>query len=169
VGFYGLAFRQYANLRGRSTRPEYWWFAIVNALVLGLLVALDGALGWIEAGQDFGLLSGVYTVIVLMPAIAVGVRRLHDRNASGWWLLLSVIPLLGSVILFFMLVTPGTMGSNRFGPDPKGRTQVVSADGSPPPAARKGRLVECPSCGRSNPIGRSKCQWCRTPYNDGSI
>ena len=139
-----LPFRRYAEFTGRSRRKEYWMFVLFNAIVFAVLSLLVfGVLG-AEASMDGldpanpmgiygGLLSGaglilvLYWLVVLIPSIAVGVRRLHDRNMSGWWYLgfvvLSFIPIIGfvaSIALLVIMVLPGTVGPNRFGPDPKG-------------------------------------------------
>lgn len=68
--------------------------------------------------RDQGLFSLVYSVAVLIPSVAVGVRRLHDLDRSGWWLLIMLIPLLGTLLLLIYFCLRGTVGPNRFGPDP---------------------------------------------------
>ena len=66
-----------------------------------------------------GILPGIYLLGVLVPSIAVGIRRLHDIDKSGWWVLLVFLPAIGSIILLFFAIQPGSIGENRFGPDPK--------------------------------------------------
>jgi hypothetical protein len=110
---------------------------------------------------------------VLIPSLAVTVRRLHDANLSGAWVFISVLPLLGPICLLGMLLVGSHVGDNRFGPDPKAGSpgRPVSAavgavsDGDEPPTAKViGGFLTCPSCGCTNPTVSSECQWCHKPY-----
>lgn len=109
---------QYATFSGRARRSEYWWFALFN-----LLVSIVAAIIDVVAGTDFGSGSGVFSVIVtlalLLPSLAVTVRRLHDTERSGWWILIGIIPIVGAIVLLVFMVLDGTPGPNRFGPSPK--------------------------------------------------
>jgi uncharacterized membrane protein YhaH (DUF805 family) len=108
--------KKYAVFNGRASRKEYWMFALVNVLImLGfnfLSFVLDSTLI-----QVLGIL---YLLAVLVPSLAVYVRRLHDTDHSAWWILLGLIPLVGTIILLIFLVTDSQAGDNRFGPNPKG-------------------------------------------------
>jgi uncharacterized membrane protein YhaH (DUF805 family) len=73
---------------------------------------------WIVGGP--GVLAGLYSLAVLIPSIAVGVRRLHDTGRSGWWLLISLVPLIGIIVLIVFLATDSQPGANQYGPNPKG-------------------------------------------------
>jgi len=97
---------------------EYWMFVLISILVSVALSFIDGFFGMFDAESGVGLLSGLYSLAVLIPSIAVGIRRLHDRDMKGWWLLLVLIPLIGPIILIVLLALPGTAGSNQYGPDP---------------------------------------------------
>lgn len=105
--------KQYAVFRGRARRKEYWMFILFNILV-ALALAVVGAL----IGNM--LLSHLYSLAVLVPGLAVAVRRLHDTNRSGWWLLINLIPLVGVLAFLYFMVCDGERGANRFGEDPKG-------------------------------------------------
>jgi uncharacterized membrane protein YhaH (DUF805 family) len=110
---YMAALRRYAEFSGRSRRSEFWIFALVNFLV-------SLALGLIEA--VVGLppsLSVIYALFVLIPWIAVTVRRLHDTDRSGWWILVWFVPVIGFFVMLLFMILEGTKGPNRFGPDPK--------------------------------------------------
>lgn len=108
-------FRRYAQFDGRSARPEYWWFFLFNLLMQGATGLVDAAL----FGRDsLGLINGLYSLAVLLPGIAVGVRRLHDTDRSGWWLLISFIPVIGIIMLIIWFCRPGDAGANRFGAPP---------------------------------------------------
>lgn len=151
-----LPFKRYADFQGRSRRMEFWMFGVLN-LIVGLVLAgpfyfsfvsamltmdpsvagsdsaaADAMLSEIGTVSTMGLgLYGIYALAALIPNIAVTVRRLHDRDMSGWWYLgmivASIIPLVGFIAILAFLVLmflPGTDGPNRFGPDPKGRGEA---------------------------------------------
>ena len=121
--------RKYAVFRGRARRREYWIFLAVNVMITIMLIMIDAAVGTFDAEIGLGLLSGVYTFAVLIPSLAVGARRLHDTDRSGWWLLISFIPVVGPIVLLVFLVLRGQIGPNRFGPDPK---EAVASAGAVP-------------------------------------
>lgn len=123
------ALKRYADFTGRSDRPEYWLFFLFVILVafgFGILnVVLSGA-----SGQPNGLVMGLYGIFILaiiIPSLAVGFRRLHDTNRSAWWILISFLPLVGSIILIVFYCLPGTPGPNRFGPAPGSATGDLEA------------------------------------------
>ena len=106
---------KYATIEGRAPRSEYWWFFLFYLLVTFALAPLDIAL---FGNGDVSPLSTIFGVLVLIPFVTVGVRRLHDRDMSGWWYLLILIPLFGSLALAVIFMLPDTQGSNNFGSDP---------------------------------------------------
>lgn len=110
MGWYLTALRKYAVFTGRARRREYWMFVLVNALVTVGLSILDG---------DDGSLAGLYSLAVFVPSLAVLVRRLHDTNRSGWWLLIALVPLVGAIVLIIFTVQDSDPMENRFGPNPK--------------------------------------------------
>ena len=117
MDWYMKVLREYATFSGRARRKEYWMFTLVNFLIMIGLAIVDGVLG---IGGDLGLLSLLYSVAVIIPSIAVGVRRLHDTGRSGWWLFVVLIPLIGIFVLLFFLFTDSQPGANQYGPNPKG-------------------------------------------------
>ena len=100
--------QKYVDFDGRATRSEYWWF------VLFYIIAYIG-LAVVDAMLTGGLLVLVFALGMLIPNITAGVRRMHDIDKSGWWLLIGIIPLVGLVLIYF-LAKKGTPGPNRFGP-----------------------------------------------------
>ncbi len=140
-----LPLKRYADFSGRSRRMEYWMFFLFTVIVYIILGALmfaggfdlsslesetmpdtPGPIFWLGAG-----LLGLFALGILIPSIAVNVRRLHDRDMSGWWYLgfivLSNVPLIGLLVVvgyFVLMFLPGTPGPNRFGEDPKDPTQA---------------------------------------------
>lgn len=117
--WYLKALSKYAVFSGRARRKEYWMFALINAIALLALAFWDGAAGTFDYETGGGLFSGLYSLLVLLPSLAVGVRRLHDTGRSGWWLLISFIPLIGFIVLLVFLTSDSEGGPNRFGPNPK--------------------------------------------------
>ena len=136
--WYLKALKQYADFGGRARRTEFWMFVLFNVLasaVLGLVDRLIGTASVVDAGGTLvvtpGLLQGLYGLAVLIPAIAVAVRRLHDTDRSGWWALLYLVPLVGQIVLIVFWVIEGTRGPNRFGPDPKQNVAVGAPSPTP--------------------------------------
>jgi len=122
--------RKYTVFEGRAPRGEYWWFFLFNLLIMIGLTILDETI--FGSGETMGVLTSLYTLAVLLPSLAVGVRRLHDTGHSGWWLLLSLVPLLGGIVLLIFMVLDGTPGANAYGADPKGRQAAQHPPTAPP-------------------------------------
>ena len=115
---YLACWQKYFEFAGRAHRDEFWFFVLFNT-VFGLAISfLDFVLGTTD-GSGNGVLSGLYSLLVLIPSMAVGARRLHDTNRSGWWQLLLFIPLLGFLILVFWWASEGDSGENTHGEDPR--------------------------------------------------
>ncbi len=106
-------FSKYATFSGRASRSEYWYFFLFTVIVYIVANILDAALFGGVAVLDL-----IATVVLLLPGISVGVRRLHDKDLSGWWYLLVFIPVIGWIVLLVWFCQRGTVGPNRFGPDP---------------------------------------------------
>jgi uncharacterized membrane protein YhaH (DUF805 family) len=119
MNWYLEVLRKYAVFEGRAQRKEYWFFVLFSVLISIGLTIIDTTTGLFDAKAGIGLLSGIYSLAVLIPSIAVGVRRLHDTNRSGWWLLISFIPLIGTIVLIVFLATDSKPEANQYGPNPK--------------------------------------------------
>jgi uncharacterized membrane protein YhaH (DUF805 family) len=119
MNWYLTVWKKYAVFSGRARRKEYWFFLLFNIIITIALFMVDGAIGTLSVNGGIGLLSGIYSLAVLIPSLAVGIRRLHDTDRSGWWLLIGLIPVIGSVAILVLMVLGGTPGDNRFGTDPK--------------------------------------------------
>ena len=100
-------FTQYATFSGRARRSEYWYFFLLN-----MLVSLFG-------GALLPPMAGIYALAVIIPTIAVGVRRLHDIGKSGVYYLVGLIPMIGTILLIVWMCQEGQSGDNEYGPDPK--------------------------------------------------
>ncbi|MCC4264199.1 DUF805 domain-containing protein [Oceanimonas baumannii] len=119
MDWYLSVLKKYAVFQGRARRKEYWFFILFNALISLLLTFFDGLIGMYSEGVGLGMLSGVYTLLVLLPSLAVTVRRLHDIGRSGWWILIAFIPLIGALVLLVFMVFDSKPGDNQFGANPK--------------------------------------------------
>jgi uncharacterized membrane protein YhaH (DUF805 family) len=115
--------KRYADFSGRSRRKEYWMFILGFVIAMIVVSILEGILGM------SGMVGGVYGPLTLLlilglfiPALACQVRRFHDQDKSGWFVLLGFIPLIGGLIVLVFMCLEGTKGPNRFGEDPKGNT-----------------------------------------------
>lgn len=120
-------FSKYVTFSGRASRSEFWWFMlfiIAGNFVLGFIDLM--LFGRSADGSAVSILGALFSLAVFLPSIAVGVRRLHDVDRSGWWYLLVLIPLIGGLILIvFFFIHRGTPGPNRFGEDPLGGSEVT--------------------------------------------
>ena len=105
--------KKYFVFEGRASRSEYWWFQLIVSPSYFISTVFENDIAYIFLG---------ITLFTLIPAISAGVRRLHDTNRSGFFLLISFIPFIGGLILLFFLIPEGTKGKNRFGPDPLKRS-----------------------------------------------
>ena len=140
--------QKYADFNGRAPRAEYWWYTLAIIVVAIVISIIESILGLGQTVGPYGLLSLLFMVALIVPGLAVTVRRLHDTNRSGWWILVAVIPyailgfmaggavasgdmtgmgtaglfgivaLVGAIVLLVFMVLPGNKGDNRFGPDP---------------------------------------------------
>lgn len=111
--WYLKVLQDYAVFDGRAQRQEYWMFILINILVIIGIGIVDTTLG---LGGAVGFL---YSLAVLIPSFAVSVRRLHDTDRSGWWLLIGLLPLIGPLVLLMFYCIDGDYGDNDYGPDPK--------------------------------------------------
>lgn len=113
-------FSKYATFEGRARRSEYWWFVLFNLIVsIILTVILGGGRGMGAGGMvGGGLLANIWSLAMLLPSLAVGARRLHDIDRTGWWQLIWFIPVIGWIVLIVFFASRGTAGTNRFGADP---------------------------------------------------
>ena len=129
MNYYIEVLKKYAVFTGRARRAEYWYFVLFN-LIISLILAIIDNIIW---GSQNGMmvLSGLYGLAVLIPSLAVAVRRLHDTGKSGWWILIALIPVIGASWLIILFIYDSNYGDNRFGPNPKG---VTAAPSNPTPA-----------------------------------
>ncbi len=118
--WYLLVLKKYAVFSGRSSRKEYWYFVLFNVLIGIVLMVADVMTGTFDSEAGIGLLSGIYTLAILIPSTAVSVRRLHDTDRSGWLFLIALIPLIGGIVLIVFWAQDSQPGENQYGSNPKG-------------------------------------------------
>jgi uncharacterized membrane protein YhaH (DUF805 family) len=119
-------FDNYVNFSGRASRAEFWWwvlFAILASIVANIIDAIIGA----------PIFSLLVSLGLLLPGLAVSVRRLHDTNRSGWWILIGLIPLIGFIVLLIFYLEQGNPGPNEHGPPPDGTPAAAATQAPPPP------------------------------------
>lgn len=130
---YKSMFKKYAKFNGRSRRSEYWFATLANYILMMIVYAIlyipmiidivnngEPTTATIAISGILGLLILVYALAILVPSLALSVRRLHDTGRSGWCLLLSLIPFVGGIIVFVFMVLDSQPGTNKYGPNPKG-------------------------------------------------
>ena len=122
MNWYLGVLKKYAVFSGRARRKEYWFFALFSLIASIVLTVIDLMIGSFDAELGTGLLNSIYALAVLIPSLAVSVRRLHDTDHSGWWLLIALIPLIGAIVLLVFVLQDSKPGENQYGPNPKGVT-----------------------------------------------
>jgi uncharacterized membrane protein YhaH (DUF805 family) len=120
---------RYATFDGRARRSEYWYFVLFYVLILVGLTFVDSLIGTLNEEAGIGVLGVLFALGTMVPGLAVTVRRLHDINRSGWWVLIGLIPLIGDLVLIVFAVQDSQPGANKYGPNPKG----VNGPGTPSP------------------------------------
>jgi uncharacterized membrane protein YhaH (DUF805 family) len=108
-----VVLQRFAKFDGRAGRGEFWWFALANILVYVALLIL-AQISWL-----FLILYFLYAIAMIVPGIAVGIRRLHDTDKSGWLMLIALVPFVGGIILLVFMILEGTAGPNQYGPAPE--------------------------------------------------
>jgi uncharacterized membrane protein YhaH (DUF805 family) len=120
IDYMKLPLQRFAEFSGRSRRMEYWMFVVLNfgvSIVASILDRILGMSGMV--GGVYGPLQLIAGLALLVPGIAVAIRRLHDQDKSGWWLLIAFVPIIGAIVLIVFMFLEGTKGDNQYGPDPK--------------------------------------------------
>jgi len=118
VNWYIEVLNKYAVFSGRARRREYWMFVLFNVIIALVLTIIEGIA---DAGSEGSrsTLATLYGLAVLLPGLAVSVRRLHDTGRSGWWLLIGLIPIIGTIVLLIFMIQDGRPTDNQYGPNPK--------------------------------------------------
>jgi uncharacterized membrane protein YhaH (DUF805 family) len=123
MNWYLKVLNQYSDFNSRARRKEYWMFALLNLIISLAIVGIDNALGlsfnYTGNVSGSGVFNLLYNLLILIPSLAVAVRRLHDIGKSGWMLLIGLIPLVGAIWLLILLLKDSEAGENKYGANPK--------------------------------------------------
>jgi uncharacterized membrane protein YhaH (DUF805 family) len=125
--WYLKVLRNYVGFSGRARRTEFWMFTLFNVVASIITQLVDRILGWQDWSAFAGPVTTLYYLAVLLPSLAVAVRRLHDTNRSGWWILLVLVPLVGFIVLIVFYAQAGNVGTNKYGADPKDAASEMGA------------------------------------------
>lgn len=126
LNYYTDVLKKYTVFTGRAARKEYWYFILIHVIIM-VLLSIIGSI--VNMEKTFELLKFLYCLAVLLPVLGVTARRLHDTDRSGWWMLISLIPVIGGIILIVFLAMDSKPGDNKYGPNPKGMSTPVSPVG----------------------------------------
>lgn len=124
MNYYFSVLKKYAVFEGRARRAEYWYFCLFNIIISMILSILGKAIGVFNItfgtfGSEINILSAIYGLVLLIPGLAVAVRRLHDVGKSGWMILINLIPLIGTIWILILMIRNSVPGDNEYGPNPK--------------------------------------------------
>ncbi len=128
MNWYLAVLKKYAVFEGRARRKEYWLFVLFNFIIEVVLAIIDNVIGTaFNNNSYYGWLTMIYALAVIIPTWAVTVRRLHDVGKSGWWIFISLVPLIGGFWLLYLEVSDSQPGENQYGPNPKEERLVTPA------------------------------------------
>ena len=117
MNWYVDVLKKYAVFSGRASRKEYWMFTLFSVVICVLLRLIELAIG--GEVEEAEILVGIYSLGIVIPSIAVTVRRLHDTGRSGWWVPIGIVPIIGTIVLVVFTVQGSQQGDNQHGPNPK--------------------------------------------------
>jgi uncharacterized membrane protein YhaH (DUF805 family) len=133
---------KYAVFTGRAGRSEFWWFTLVYFILIAMAAFIDVVVGTFDTVLGFGLFSGSLFIASLLPMLGVHVRRLHDTGRSGWWVLLGLVPVVGSFALFVLVLFASQPGTNEYGPHPRLMQHAAADAPEVPPPSRARRWLK---------------------------
>ncbi len=168
MNWYLKVLGQYADFSGRARREEYWMFTLFNIIFIIVAMILDNILGLTVEEEPYGVFYFLYAFAVLIPGLAVTVRRLHDVGKSGWMILVALIPIVGAIWLLVLMVLDSDPGDNEYGQNPKGVTSeqneeqfiqelIEKSGGEAEPIII---IDECPACGKKVSDNDKTCPDC---------
>jgi uncharacterized membrane protein YhaH (DUF805 family) len=125
-------FDHYTKFQGRASRSAFWWWVLFQIIVESVAAILDYAIF-----SNLGVFYGLTALALLLPSLSVSIRRLHDTDRTGWWLLIYLIPVIGFIVLLVFFLTDSDTGPNRYGPGPDTPQAGAAAVPPPPPPPAK--------------------------------
>ena len=115
MNWYFEVLKKYAVFNGRAGRKEYWYFTLFNILFTLGFGLIDQLMGNFVANAGYGPLSAIYTLAIILPGVSVSVRRLHDTGRSGWWFMITIVPVIGLLMFLYFVLLDSDSDSNEFG------------------------------------------------------
>jgi len=134
MSYYANAIKKYVTFTGRARRKEYWFFQLFNFIFALVATILDGVLGTTYAPLSFGFIYSLYCLFIILPNLSITVRRLHDTGRCWGFILLPLIPLVGSIWLLVLLCLDSNPEANKYGDNPKNADVIVETPSVNPPA-----------------------------------
>jgi len=125
MNWYLQVLKKYADFNGRARRKEYWMYTLFNLIFIIIAGSADNLMGITFNGFPYGPIYLLYALAVIIPGLAVSVRRLHDIGKSGWMILVAFIPLVGIIWLLVLYCTDSQPGTNEYGPNPKSEGEIA--------------------------------------------
>ena len=127
MNHYFAAFRKYAIFQGRATRSEYWYFTLFNILAVFGFCLIDQFMGTFDFDAGYGPLSAIYTLAMILPALGVSIRRLHDTRRSGWWFMITIIPIIGLLVFLYFALQDSDPNPNQYGESPSWKYNIQNS------------------------------------------
>ncbi|MBS3965533.1 MAG: DUF805 domain-containing protein [Methylomonas sp.] len=124
MNYYFAAFKKYAVFKGRATRREYWYFTLFNILAVGVFGLIDQLMGTFNFDAGYGPLSAIYTLAMILPGLGVSIRRLHDTGRSGWWFMITIIPIIGLLVFLYFALLDSDPNPNEYGESPSWKYNI---------------------------------------------
>ena len=118
MNYYFAAFRKYAVFNGRATRSEYWYFTLFNIIATLGFGLIDQFMGTFNFDAGYGPLSAIYTLAIILTGLSVSIRRLHDTGRSGWWFIITIIPVVGLLVFLYFALLDSDPNPNQYGESP---------------------------------------------------
>ena len=127
MNYYFAAFKKYAVFNGRATRSEYWYFTLFNILTVWGFGLIDQLMGTFNFDAGYGPLSAIYTLTMILPGLGVSIRRLHDTNRSGWWFMITIIPVFGLLVFLYFALLESDPNPNQYGESPSWKYNIQTS------------------------------------------
>lgn len=131
MNYYLEGLQRYFDFGGRATRTQFWMFVLFHIGILLAVSTIDNLLG-LDDATGSRIFLRLYILASLIPGIAIAIRRLHDTNRSGWWLLISLVPVIGGIWLLILYIQDSYPTDNQYGPNPKAPTAAIPVPSAPP-------------------------------------
>jgi uncharacterized membrane protein YhaH (DUF805 family) len=131
MNYYKDAFRKFTDFNTRASRAEYWYFVLFNSIIGIVLGIATTVIGFMVKSPIIPAIPFLYSLAIIIPAFALSVRRLHDTNRSGWWILISFIPIIGLFVFLYFTIEQGDEGDNQYGTNPRNTDGVTIVTAAP--------------------------------------